>query len=334
MADILYRQWRMLHLIPRAPRKVDTASIEKQLTDEGMTVHRRTIQRDLVELSRIFPLVCDDRSAPYGWSWAKEAADITLPCIDPHVALTFRLVDDYMSPLLPRETLHYLAPHVKRAKNILNSLSETGLKSWPQRVRIIPTGQPLLAPRISHDVLEAVYDALLREQKIVVTYQARSQQSPKQYELSLHALVIRGGIIYLVGAARDYSNVIQLALHRVQSAEPTDQPANPLPEFDLDQYIENGNFGFSYNAAPINLVARFTKESAFALAETPLSEDQTLTDDGPSHTILTATVPDTLFLRGWLQSYGESVEILAPQAMREEFKTTARRMAEMYGVER
>lgn len=38
-----------------------------------MEVHRRTVQRDLVELATVFPLVSDERSKPYGWRWADDA---------------------------------------------------------------------------------------------------------------------------------------------------------------------------------------------------------------------------------------------------------------------
>ena len=66
MADTLLRQWTMLRLIPRAPRKIETAALERLLFEEGFEVNRRSIQRDLNTLSTRFPLLCDMREKPYG----------------------------------------------------------------------------------------------------------------------------------------------------------------------------------------------------------------------------------------------------------------------------
>lgn len=68
MADNLVRNILMLQQIPQYPRKITTAEIERRLNGEGHKISRRTIQRDLDNLSRKFPIACDDRSKPYGWS--------------------------------------------------------------------------------------------------------------------------------------------------------------------------------------------------------------------------------------------------------------------------
>ncbi len=70
MGSTIVRQWHLLTLLPKGPRRVDTATLEAHLRARGLEVHRRTIQRDLVELAAVFPIVSDERSKPYGWRWA------------------------------------------------------------------------------------------------------------------------------------------------------------------------------------------------------------------------------------------------------------------------
>jgi hypothetical protein len=60
-------------MLPRPPRRIDTGSIETRLRERGIDVHRRTIQRDLVELAAVFPIVVDERMKPYGWRWSDDA---------------------------------------------------------------------------------------------------------------------------------------------------------------------------------------------------------------------------------------------------------------------
>lgn len=73
VGSTIVRQWHLLTLLPKGPRRIDTATLEQLLRARGLAVHRRTIQRDLVELGAVFPIVADERSKPYGWRWADDA---------------------------------------------------------------------------------------------------------------------------------------------------------------------------------------------------------------------------------------------------------------------
>jgi predicted DNA-binding transcriptional regulator YafY len=73
VASTIVRQWHLLTLLPKGPRRIDTATLEMRLRARGVDVHRRTIQRDLLELASVFPIVADERSKPYGWRWADDA---------------------------------------------------------------------------------------------------------------------------------------------------------------------------------------------------------------------------------------------------------------------
>ena len=79
-----YRHLLLLQMIPRYPRKIDTATIERQLAQEGIVIHRRSIQRDLDSLSALFPLESDEREKPYGWSWSAESPAINIPTSSTH----------------------------------------------------------------------------------------------------------------------------------------------------------------------------------------------------------------------------------------------------------
>ena len=73
MGSAIVRHWHLLSLVPPGPQRIDTSTLERRLRARGIDVHRRTIQRDLVELARVFPLVSDERTKPYGWGWAAGA---------------------------------------------------------------------------------------------------------------------------------------------------------------------------------------------------------------------------------------------------------------------
>ena len=63
--DTIARQWEMLKLIPRAPRKVSTRQLHEKLDALGFPTTTRTVERDLHTLSMRFPLEADN-SKPRG----------------------------------------------------------------------------------------------------------------------------------------------------------------------------------------------------------------------------------------------------------------------------
>jgi predicted DNA-binding transcriptional regulator YafY len=142
-------------------------------------------------------------------------------------------------------------------------------------------------------------------------------------------LVARGNLLYLVCTLWDYTDILQLAMHRLRSATPTDVPVTTPAGFDLDQYIAEGEF--HYPVGPeIRLEAQFHRGAATHLYETALSTDQVVTDLDADHVLVTATVRDTEQLHWWLLGFGDLVEVLAPAELRSSIAESVRNAARIY----
>jgi len=300
------------------------------LADEGFETTPRTLQRDLVRMSSIYPLLCDDRDKPFGWSWSKDANVHEVPGIDSDTALAFYLAKKYLEPLLPRTTIKRLGPHFKRAEEVLDQAdADKGNPAWRNKVRVLHRGPGLKSPSIDADVQSAVYDALLRNRKLDVVYLPRGADEPKQYELNSLGLVLKDGLFYLVCSMWDYKDIRLITLHRMNSATVMDIPCAVPDGFDLDDYIASGELDFAIGGE-IRLKARISSQIAIHLEERPLHDDQQLTKCGDNSYLLETTAQDTNELRWWLLGFGSNIEVLAPGNLREEFKQITHDMAEMY----
>jgi predicted DNA-binding transcriptional regulator YafY len=83
VASQLVRQWLILSLIPKALPGIDVATLETRLFASGIAIHRRTIQRDLVELAEVFPLVSVGDDKPFRWRWSDDARFLcSIPMLD------------------------------------------------------------------------------------------------------------------------------------------------------------------------------------------------------------------------------------------------------------
>ncbi len=332
MSDTLMRQWQMLRLVPRHPGKISTAELKQRLADEGFDTTQRTIQRDLMTLSDIYPLTCDDRNRPFGWSWMAEADVMDIPGMDSHTALAFWLASQHLEPLLPKTTVRQLQPHFKTAAHVLDSIpTDKGAPAWRNKVRVLHRGPKLKTPAIASDVQNQIYDALLRNCCLAITYSPRWQEGKKEYEINLLGLVFKDGITYLVCSMWDYPDIRLLTLHRIRAAEVLDKPVTAPSGFDLDTYIVSGELDFAVGG-DIQLKALFSSDVAFHLSERPLSDDQTIIEQKDSQMLVTANVQDTSELRWWLLGFGDQVEVVEPSNLRDYFAEIVSSMASAYDI--
>lgn len=332
MSETLMRQWQMLRLVPRSPSKMATTEIKQRLADEGFSVTTRTIQRDLVTFAGIFPLTCDDRDKPFGWSWMSDANVMDIPGMDSHTALAFYLASEHLEPMLPIGTVQHLRPHFVAARHVLDAIrTDSGAPAWKDKVRVLLRGPKLIPPAIITEVHEEVYEALLLNRQLDMSYKSAGYDKPREYNINPLGLVLKDGLFYLVCTFNNYEDIRLLTLHRMSAAKKLDIPCRVPADFNLDAYISSGELEFAIGG-DIKLKASVSKHVAFHLEERPLHADQKLTAADNDSWLLEVTVQDTNELRWWLMGFGENVEILEPVELREAFREIANKMAAAYAV--
>ncbi|WP_158597862.1 helix-turn-helix transcriptional regulator [Noviherbaspirillum saxi] len=318
----------MLRLIPRQPRRIDAKTIRERLKEAGYDIDVRTVQRDLNKLSQTVPIVADN-AKPQGWSWQAGAASLDVAALDAPAALTFKLVEQYLSPLLPQTVLEHLQPWFDTAEGALNT-SDNGFARWCDKIRILPAVQPQIPPPVGSDAQAVLYQALLEQRRVVLHYQRRGATAPRDYVVSPLALVVSENVIYIVCTLGERPDVRHLALHRLREARLLNETFAPPDGFDIDQHIAQGAFGFPISGKNLHLEAEFTTRVAGLLQERPLSADQIVVAVNDTRSIVRATVQDTKGLRWWLQGFGTEVRVLGPDFLKEEFRRTAQQLAQMY----
>ena len=330
MSETLIRQWQMLRLLPRAPRKISSAALEAALRDEGFEVNRRTIQRDLQHLAGAFPLVVDDQHIPYGWSWARDAAALDVPGMDLHTALAFRLAAEHLERLLPAPARQVLEPHLEAARQRLDALEDNAMRAWQDKARVVHTGPPRTSPEVAPEVLEAVQRALFHEKRLRVSYRARGSEDKTRFEVNPLGIVCRDEVTYLVCTIWRYEDVRQLCLHRMWRPRVTDKAAVVPEGFSLAAYVRSEAFGFLLSEEVVRLEARFSPEVATTVLESPIGENQVVVVEEDGWVRVTVDVGDTMALRTWLLGYGATVEVVGPGWLREEMAREVNAIRSIY----
>jgi len=326
--ETLLRQWQMLGYLPRYPAKITASILKDKLDSEQFSVSKRTIERDLMELSLVFPLALDSRSKPYGWSWQKDAPAFDLPGLSNNESLTLMLFEQNLRQLTPTSTLEVMEPYFKAARQRLSKLEDVGKIRWIDKVRTVSPNQPLLPAVTDPEVYQAVSEALLNDRQMKITYRPKSGDMT-EYRIHPLAMVQRGAITYLYVLIFDYQDTRTLALHRIVSAEILNKKTSYPKNFNIDEEIAKGRFAFGEGNS-IKLKAKFSATQGAHLYETPLSHDQTIDELPEGDLIITATVSNTPQLRWWILAMGDGVEVLKPQVLRNAIASSIRNMASHY----
>jgi predicted DNA-binding transcriptional regulator YafY len=321
MSEALLRHFECLKFLSR-DRKKSATEIHRHLEDRGHKVSKRTVERDLQMLSTPFGLVSDERNKPFGWKYADSVSVSLFPGLSETEALSFLMLKQFSKRLLPTSIAEDLDPYFKNAsRKLSDDVSQSAVRKWPSKVRIVEPNQPLVRPQIDPQVQKEVYAALFRDKQIRITYLPPGRKEAREYSpVNLLGLVEHGPVLYLVVTFLEYGDIRILALHRIKSAtmlkSHIKQPAN----FDLDIYIASGAFGFGGDEQRIKLEIHFFNGAGLHLLETQLSEDQTVREIDESALAITASVRNTRRLHWWLLGFGADVEVIGPAHLREDIR--------------
>jgi len=324
----LARQWQMLNLIPTRVPGITATELTGHLAEEGFKVSKRTVERDLNELSRQFGLTTHSSTgkAPFGWYFASgKRTDLgSVELVD---AVSLTLAGDVLEQMLPSSMLHAVTGKISRAREKLKSLKGHPMAKWSEKVRFVPPTLMFRPPSIRPKVMEIVQKALIEERQLEVRYAAFNEK-PRKLTLNPLSMVLRGPVPYLVATVYKYTDVCHFALHRMEQASISDNPPAIPPGYSIDAHITSGGLDFGSGKA-FRLKAKLSDSLAIYLSETPLSDDQKVSyRDGSWQ--LTATVQDSWQLQFWILSQGQGITVTSPKAFRDRIKGELRAACERY----
>ncbi|MEE3664494.1 WYL domain-containing protein [Brenneria sp. g21c3] len=326
--DRLFRHLAILRLIPREPRYLLTTELLQKLKDLKFEIDLRTLQRDLGgRLSLDFPLLCDERTRPFRWSFRQDTPRFDFPVLDTPTVLAFVFAENYLEKLLPPSVLRLLEPYFSMARQQLQGQQT----HWAERVRALPNGKTLYPAEVDVDIWEQVSTALMEKRQLQILYLSRSKGESKSLRVHPVGLVARHSISYLVGTVDGYNDLRQFALHRIQQADTLDESACEPDGFDIDSYIESGAFASRQSEREVELIADVHPQTAWLLRETPLSYQQSLEAlPGSDWYRLRALVPLDQETLWWIFGLNENIRVYEPGVWVEEIKEKMERMRQMY----
>jgi len=345
----LDRQLLILEKLQVAPRFITVRGMKEMLAEDGHDITERQVQRILNYYEDKFGLLLRTKSDTAGrpaneWAWDRKKGAPNLQPFDPPMALTFELSNQLLAPILPGPFMQQMEKDLRRARILLR---QTSLKArrFPQKVRVIPRGLGRLQATVDANILNKVYQALLTEMRIRVSYGSQAGDTPNlmTHELSPLGLVIRFDTLYLVHVRESETNqhnpetVMEWPLHRFRSVDILTTPIRVPRGFDLDTHLKHP--GFLRNRIPenldklgpeIKLRLLLSERTARYVRERPFGDDQRANFQEDGRVLVTATAPNTREVISELLNFADDVEVLGPEPLRDYFRVVATKLYHRY----
>lgn len=307
------RQWAILKRFSEARQGLAASDVHRHLADAGYQVSRRTVERDLNELSAMFPLVSTE-SVPQAWRLLGSARAKGVLSVDPVEGLCLVLAGEVLESILPAPVFREIEWRFEAARRLLADLKNNRMAHWSQVIRYLPQGMPLKAPGIDSGLLEAVQTALVNGRRLVSRYRSAYGNEAKDLVLHPLAIVVRGKTPYLVASIGGNTTPFFYAMHRFESATMGEDRAELPRDFNLDEFLRDGGASFGAGGR-IRIEAEIREALPDLLRETPLSDDQRITEkDG--RWVLNATVRESWELEFWILSQAHRITVVKPAGLR------------------
>ena len=156
----LARQWELLRIIPSRKPGITSLELTKQIADKGYVVTKRTVERDLRDLSTLFPLMADEDSAPFRWYWLKDISS-EFGGIEVADAVSLALAENVLKSILPISMVKMLNPKFELARKKLEALEALPISKWSSKVRYVPESLSFKPVNVREEILEKIQSALV-----------------------------------------------------------------------------------------------------------------------------------------------------------------------------
>ena len=313
------RLTQIQHLLYKNPEGLTTRELAQLC---GVCV--RTIQRDLLDLQSELGVPITEKVDRYG-------------IIDGYVLppVSFSLYEAMALFLASRLVLHQTDennPHIQTALDTLSKVLPQALAG-----RLADSINAIRKKPPKSDfirIFEQVGIAWSTQRRMRIHYQSLQSKEAKEWLLAPYFVEMTGVgySTYVIGQAsrEGREGIVTFKLDRIRKAELLEESFEIPQGLNLEKLL-GSSWGVIWGEET-EVKLKFSQKVARRVKESVWHPSQAIEDLPDGSCLLTVRVGSALEMTPWIRGWGPDVEVLEPQALRDELKNQIRRMAKVYGV--
>jgi predicted DNA-binding transcriptional regulator YafY len=180
-------------------------------------------------------------------------------------------------------------------------------------------------------ILATLADAWISQHQVRISYRALAEKKATARIIEPYFIepAAPGHSSYVIAYCHRTKSLRTFKIERIEAIEATSEPYVILPDFDANAYL-GSSWGIVVKDEVETIKLRFIPEIARIMEETVWHPSQVLERQSDSSIIMTLSVTNTVELYSWILGWGEKVEVLEPEKLRERVARTAQAILDVY----
>lgn len=182
--------------------------------------------------------------------------------------------------------------------------------------------------------LEQIVEGWVVGRKVRIHYRRPHATAPRVHTISPYQFEpsVWGDGVYLIGHSDHYDTVIALKLSRIEHAVVTTEPFTIPPDFDSHVLLQHAWGIWRSERQPFTVRLRFSPRVTPRVMESVWHPSQTIRELSGGGCEWMAEIVEVREMEPWVRGWGEDVEVLEPDTLRESVINSLGRAAALYGL--
>lgn len=238
-----------------------------------------------------------------------------------------------ISTVMPLMEQYKNTPLENAFKNMMGKISEllpnqVSVDSFFLNKNVSFIREPL--PGIENGVFENVFEAIKTRRVLTFKYRSVSSHEYKFKKFDAYHVLCQKGNWYVFGFDHDYKENRIYALSRFKEIKFSDEKYSIPAGFDISKEVDL-SFGIWHNKDnAVKYELLFDSRTANYILEREWHENQKIEQKEDGSVLLEFSSNQKQQILSWIMSFGDSVEVIAPKALRKEIKENAKKVLKKY----
>jgi proteasome accessory factor B len=193
---------------------------------------------------------------------------------------------------------------------------------------VLATSRAGVKRQVNEHIALNLVKAVLLKRRCHVRYRSPQNDVEKNYDYDPYRLRSVAGGLYCIGKIPGIQGLTTLATERILSLTLTTALFEPEHGFDLDQ-LEREAFGVVLEEA-MTVVVRVRADQAPYISEREWHSSQQIQNLPDGGVQLTFRAGGSFEIERWILGWGDAMEVIAPESLRESVKSRCRAMLDLY----
>lgn len=314
--DRTARLLKVEHLLYQNPRGLKMEEIARLCG-----VSKRTTYRDLAALEVELGVPIWGKNSKRGI-----AEGYLLPPI--HFTLAEAL-SVFLAVRLMLSYAHSYDPNIASTFTKLNSIVKPPLRDQIQNtlgwMQNLPKDDKFLR------TLTTIAEAWVSQHQVKISYQALTKEKPAERIIEPYFIepAALGHSCYVIAHCHLTGSLRTFKIERIVNVQVLPEVYTLPSGFDANAYLDS-SWGISVEGAPKTIKLRFAPEISRIIKETIWHQSQVLECPKDGSVIMTLKITDTAELRSWILGWGEKIQVLEPDEIRQDIVKTAQAVLDVY----